>query len=370
LFEIGKFSALSDRENRRIVCVHHPEIEPPKQIENLQTVPANPRQVKQLLQDFYGRCIFTGDSAPLNTVHANDGEEIERQANEIVNLFQPMKVREQFLPNRISLKIDDIASVCDPHNPNHYCRIPDSAPVSASDLTLHQVFGLNQGEFKWGDLRRRMELRGDSNWMQELGRAVVAAAKRETHDVPTRQTFRSVGGSAIYRPVLYRVDFRRSEESNQEEAVNFHILFTEEITPRKVAGPGPIGVLYNMLREGHRFFSEVIISYKGKVDEIVERQGREVLGPRLSEVINIIEQEAQELGLSEETMLETIKDEEGRQELQAMFTRWKDELRPRILEAAMRHDYCTVEQMLEDLALCNQAFMTIVSREYAERLKQ
>lgn len=85
LYETAFFDALTQLantiQNRRIYCLHHPEIEPPKPIADLQTAPATPEEVTRWLTSLFDQTQQTMTQYRLNN-------EIPQLANEICGFFK------------------------------------------------------------------------------------------------------------------------------------------------------------------------------------------------------------------------------------------------------------------------------------------
>ena len=111
LFEAGLFLELTGDKFKRVVCLHHPNTDPPKPLMNLQTLPAEEELLIEFLKLFYGGTELMGLNTVINEVHANDEDEINRQAKKIIKLFAPANYSRWYPLRRLVLSLPKSPSV-------------------------------------------------------------------------------------------------------------------------------------------------------------------------------------------------------------------------------------------------------------------
>lgn len=364
LFEAGLFLDLTGDKFKRVVCLHHPNTDPPKPLMNLQTLPAEEELLIEFLKLFYGGTELMGLNTVINEVHANDEDEINRQAKKIIKLFAPANYSRWYPLRRLVLSLPKSNLVKELKDTK---TIPDGAAVDEpTGYMLADVFGLLPTEDgrTWEELKQQSEKRGDTYWIDELGQAMAAAEER-TSSIRLTQTFRAAKGGMIFRPVLYRVDF------DDKTPFRYHVLFNEETTPANVAGEGALDQLFNLLRMCHRFRKEVLGSYKGKLAVLSGESSPGIICDRLKDVIEIIEYESRALGFLDKDKLQTFFDKNSDKEKIAEFLRnWDEENRAPFIDALEARDLVMIEGFLEQFEIMNRDFMAFCSKHYARLVEQ
>jgi len=305
LYEAGLFTKLDDLENQSVVCLHSKNLKPPRPLRHLQAVPAQVPQITHFLKELFIGAKLKGMSAPLNPAMADQPEELERAAHEIVDLISRRRISTDFFTKYLFVNIQVLKD----------SRIPDDSKVTADGSTF-EMFGLKKGDWVWGDIEAQAKKVEDQRWLAELINAISNAINGKLF-TPIQSTLKSFLDSKRYRPIIYRVDTL---------ADNSHlvkILFNEDVSWHISEIPKALGLLSTALIMSIRFRYEVLRKYEGNIIHSRNPHEKTNLQRELIQAIKNIEMESISRGLLDENGLINIFDEKNeRLRIKQMYDSW------------------------------------------------
>jgi len=350
LYEAGLFQRIDGNDFRRVICLHGPQIDPPRPLKHLQAVRAHPEKIREFLKALYGTSTLTGQ-APINPAVAEDDEELAEGAQKICNYFGPVSKTKKHFNKCIRIRVCNPASL----GPSH---IPDDATVKADADSL-KMFSLLEGTWKWKDLVEAQAQRSaDARWLDELVAAVHLASQRRVF-VPIQAVYRADRGEA-YRPVLTRADTEASG------AMTFHVLFVEEVAGAVRALPPALGTMFTSLWMGTRFRFEVIEQCLTALRKVRTGEATGTI-QTVTRAMTNIEKEGESRGveLSRESLTSLFADERERAEIGNLYERWYP-IRKALFEALERQSVDEVERQILALRRLNARFMVLASHRFHE----
>ncbi|MGE0825761.1 MAG: TIR domain-containing protein [Candidatus Binatia bacterium] len=202
LYEAGLFQGFfraRDDNNHHVVCLHHPQIQPPGPLQHLQTVPAQQEKMEAFLKDFWYTDKYTGRK--LHNDRSLRPAKIRTMAKEICNLIT-RKPSIHYYSNYLRLCLSNLQE----EQLNKTGELPDSTVIEAEDDTL-KIFDLFKtppsGQIHWtiGDLKKVFPEAG-RGWLWEIGRACHAILQGRRFVLQAR--FRSPKDNKIYCPLIHR----------------------------------------------------------------------------------------------------------------------------------------------------------------------
>jgi hypothetical protein len=322
----------------------------PPPLRHLQTVPANEKEVTLFLKQLFVEAKLQGMTRPLNPALAEQPEELQRAAREIVELVSRKLVRTDFFSKYLSINIT---------NPGDDKIDPDSKVCS--DSSTLEIFGLKDGEWTWGRIVAQAQKDQDHRWLQEVTRAVRLATEGNLFE-PIQASFAHHGGKR-YRPILYRMD------NLADGSRVFKLLFCDEVSWQMSEIPKPIGILSTALRMAVRFRYEVLMKFRGRVAAMRRRRGNKDGMVELQQALTNIEMEALSRGITDEKQLLSIFDKEDeKREIETMFEKWRS-MRGILLDAP-RSEHEDVDEILQEWLQMNQRFVFLGSRRFSELIAE
>jgi hypothetical protein len=225
LFEAG----LVWGQGKPIVCLHHPDNEPPNQLQHLQALPATSAMiggfVRRLLTttDYQRWSADGGAIPPTDPPKAPLLEEVKKDwcdtfSQEVQRLIRG--TRSRVLLSRLIIEVG-----CEKLRED---KIPDSARIhdpSPDILKLFGMSGIPEKGLTWGDVRKSAIRSPDKQWITDLARTLYKAHGFETVEEPKQGVYRRPGQvRQAYRAQLSRV------EKLSDQLERFHVLFTPEPT--------------------------------------------------------------------------------------------------------------------------------------------
>jgi len=237
LYETGLFDGVG---KGRIIVLHNPDSEPPDPLKHLQTVQAKQENVEQFLRDLYGGSTYGISPPAINLPFVEDRQHVEDEAKAICALFMLQTPEFQELLNQLSIQIVPAKGGGDPSN-----------WILDADAETFKLFGLMKKRWTWGELHQHL---GDNQWMQLLGRAILAGKEDKVME-PVDTSFTLPNGR-IFQAILFR------QEKAADGSRRFHVLLAEQATEGVVArSPVDHATLLSTLTLGNRFQWELCDKY-------------------------------------------------------------------------------------------------------------
>jgi hypothetical protein len=354
LFEAGLFLGLDVDDHRHVVCIYQPNNEPPRPLKSIQGVPANASDILSLFKSLFRDTALTQTDTPLN-VQVTDNA-LSSSAEEIAKLFVLRRARPESVYPELLLTFPQVTNTENATFHENGTLYDDI--IVTPDTRATSLFGIADGEWRWGQLIKELDLKG-SPLVDELGKAIGALARRRAPR-PIAANYRSPETSTYYSPAIYRV------ERLDKKLVTCRVAFIPESSPIDTGGPGDAGVLFSMLRMGVRFRWEIIETFLAKLRE-VEAGSSTAVFSHVKNAIDVIEREG---AASHFDDYENVKDvfAPSRQEaISSLYNDWKL-LRTELDENVDLEDVSKVSSVLKKMRRLNQTFMAIASMQYAEVL--
>jgi hypothetical protein len=308
MYETGFFDALTQNaDHRRIYCLHHPDIEPPTPITDLQTTPARPEEVIDWLNSLFDRT-----QQQMNDFRRED--EIPKLANEICKCFaDPHKLL--YSANSINIEVDSHLVVSSDD-------LPANSFIYGDNGLMAELFGANTG-VNWKSVKTSFDRFPNSrevnlNALKEIARAVHSIFK--TRRVPPLQSTIFVGqGPKRYRPVISHV----TELSVGR--ISCAILLIEEAGGPLQNVDKPLGALLTAMRTAIRIRWEIVRPFVLDSNTHLLARNARKLRFDLQTCFNNIFIEADYRGnFSETDLWRAFEGGVDRQKLEAMMTEWDD----------------------------------------------
>ena len=254
LYETGLFEALGTSADR-LICIHHPDINVPDQIEGYHAVPATNDDVKDFLRMVY---VMDHPLPGMKPISKLTEAEIQELAKKIVDAIRPPRkaMYRVIFPPWVELKIEHAARL------ENQDDLDEASVVSCNGEALN-IFGFLRRPRTWGMLRSDVT-EEDSRWREELLKAIKRIAEGKTFS-PIQAVFKNRTGK-MYRPVACAIDRLGNNEGPIEL---FHITFVEEVGALDLSSiPKSLSILATILRLSIRFRWEVLESFsKGGMEE-------------------------------------------------------------------------------------------------------
>jgi hypothetical protein len=345
LFE-GKFTS-----GDRLICLHHPGIKIPSQIEGYHAVATSDSQVEDFLRMVY----VNEDPIPgMKPLNKSIESKIPALAKQIVEAIRPPKkpfFREIFEP-WVELKIEGA-------NLEMKEELDHAQIISANRPAL-DVFDRLKTPSDWGELRQGvLERAGDGRWREDLFHVIRKIANDRKFD-PVQAVFQTHSGK-MYRPVAYAVD--RSGEDGPIET--YHITFTEEIGAVDVSVmPKELSALASLLRLTFRFRWEILEKYRSAnmTEGDVER-----LGSALRRIESDLQSRGENL---DQATIESLFPPEKATRIHEMFAEWHKVRNPEgtgELDIAIEEkDARSIPGILERFTPMNQEFLEMGADRFSE----
>lgn len=244
MFETGMFRAsmVSKRLNR-LICIHHPDAQPPDQIFEYQAVSATNENLARFLNG------IVLESNPLPGWEAlNPGltdSFIEFSANRILQEFRAPSKPVTF--NRcVKIRVSEPAKLKSWED-LEFCAIEP-------DVRSLELFGKSQKPDTWGRLIENVSRESNSKkWLEEL-HAIILKAISGNAFRPISSTFECSSGGRVMRPILHSM-----ETDGTGEIYDFNLYFLDEISTAPANSLSPrLQALLTTLRMAARVRWEVL----------------------------------------------------------------------------------------------------------------
>lgn len=352
--EIERFRALCP--DGRLVVIKCPDDPFPGLFRNVQMVDAcRTALAERLLQPLYCTSKLTSVTPPLN--ERVTASEIARDAEEVELGFLGLAVTESrslcegLIVETAGLDVEQALDAANVLAPNG-CR---------------DILAWEKPSFSFGELHARasQEKGKGTFWIEEMARVIRDVTRQSSGSIMT-STFRGRGEAAgkIFRPQLESVDLVGSTP------VRFHFCFHEVLVPELVRGPGPIGVVFNLLHLANRVRWEVLHPFliklgigRGAVGAELSPQERRELIAKVNTSLRVIDLEADRHRMLDEAL--TGFDEVDRERIDQM-RKERDRIRQAIASAADSNDFAKLMEELTRALEFNCKAMEVLAARFLE----
>lgn len=317
----------------------------------MQSVPANTDEIKRFLKNLFVRANLQGITKPLNPAMAEQPEELERTATEIVDLVSRHTVKIDYFSKYLFVNIGYAING----------SIPETAKINSNSSTL-EMFGLGNGDWTWADILSEANGDDDRRWLSELESAICDASKGRLFR-SIQATFKSRKEAKQYRPMLYRLDTLADGSRIAK------ILFIEDVSWNVSQIPRRQGFLSTALVMAVRFRYEVLKQFENmflsnRNQEESDRQKSELL-----QAISNIEIEATSRGLlNEKELINAFKCNGEKQQINKMYDEWYD-IRSSLF-SENNTEVGLIEDQISTLLNLNSEFIKIATKRFCELISQ
>jgi hypothetical protein len=354
LFETGMFRGQMVSGDR-LICLHHPNIKLPPQIEEFQAVKAEQGTVQNFLRQIF---LEENPIPGVKAINKEVGDDIPDIAGRIVRAIRPPKdeITRKYYGDYVSIKVE---------NPKELEGLGalNAATVVASKPDSLRIFGKDELPNTWGELVSNVSESGsDTRWIADLCKVIKEAADNNVFE-PIQATFQAVKGGKMYRPLLHAAD--KTADGDIEA---FHIIFIEEVGAVDITRtPEGITAVATVLRYAYRFRWEVIEKFSKRdmtEDDVAE----------LAEALKRIEIDAQSRGLINPDLLISQFEGEEKGKIINMFADWyklRNDKRNGALDIAMhQRNVREIQRILGELSHMNREFMDLALRRFTEVMSE
>lgn len=256
LWEAGLFSRGKKSRNRRLICLHGSKVSPPMPLKHIQTVRADPTDMERFLRQLLTERRLTRRIHPIAPYLRKTKVELETLTREMCALIDREALDSRYQGVHFRIRVT---------NPNNLREdaIPPDAVVTAENKGNWRLFDRahRDGGWSWSELEVEARKNPDVRWIPELARAMFRARKLLADDRIVA-TFHERRGSRVFRPILWKTDWQA------DGSVQFHVLFSEEVTWKLEDLPEKLSPLLTTLRSGTRFRYEMTEKYLRGLPEL------------------------------------------------------------------------------------------------------
>jgi hypothetical protein len=355
LFETGLFEAQRTSADR-LICLYHPDMRVPNQIEDYHAVRAAIPDVEEFL-----KMVFMADNPVpgMPAINPDLTDEIPILAKQIVDQIRPPRKslsRETFEP-WVELKLDS-------NELNTRDDLDRAIIVDANEEAL-SLFEYRDAPSTWGELLSGLpDEQKDDRWRDEFFDVVQRIKKGKTFQ-PVQAVFQTKAGK-MYRPVASAID-RLGDAKGPIQA--YHVKFTEEIGALDHSMMPPnLAALATVLRFAFRFRWEVLERFAGTpmTDADVEC---------LDSAFQRLQIEWQSRGGGDQATLEALFPEgTARNRVRKIFKDWAALRNPDgtgELDVAMeKKDLKGIQECLNRIIPLNQAFLEMATDVFSKLIHQ
>ncbi len=361
LYETGYFSAGIKAGKHAPICLHSPDVVPPKPVKRWKTVPADAENVVTLLNQLYGE-------PPRKGVPPIRPDLLDRYRDHLINTAEDIvaafgaKPQQFWWPKffRITLEGDQIEAL---RRDGH---IAEDAAIT-SDIASLQLFNLHTDRCAWSDITS--ELTAESgHWLDALAHTLRHAVQKKEPNFSIPR-FYAPGNRQLYRPVVYRLD------CNSNDTVCFKILLVKVTDTRRAPHVGDFWNVSELLRMAQDFRWDVIDEFTGEVRRLMLTSAADpaVLSDclyRLKTSVERVELDAMQRGYQvKENVKNFFESEEDRNTVDAINDRWRG-VREKIMTAVVDNDLENAGAGLEDMRQLNKEFMRVCAKRHFEMLSR
>jgi hypothetical protein len=350
IFEAGFFAG-GMLPGERLICLHHPAVQMPRQLAAFQGYMADAEGVEKLLR----RLLVQPQVVPgLDAINPNCGRLLPENARNVAQQFSgPVRLKPRATMNYVKLELSRPGVFSNQHD------LLGSKVIAAR--------GLGDMFFYTGDLpcelHKVLDVRNESAgrhdvWLAELTECIREATAHRRAEVPFAK-FSTPDGRQTFRPVL-----RQIEEDETGTAHRLEIVFGEHLTSIN-DNPDDLQIIEAALRLAARIRTEILTRlHKPKNADDVERVER---------VLKRIEREAFDEGFRDRSMLTQLFESPDREAIERMYDEWEQDYRSpqgtgKLDKAFATKDFVLLREALRGVKTMNREFTIVAVRRYSEML--
>lgn len=363
LYEAGLFARLDRSEgeqNRRVLCLHNPKTDPPRQLRHLQTVKVDPPRMKSFLKQLFGTANLTAIEPPINSAFAENDEALTQVANELCAVIAPINPERRYYHPYLTMRVKSPSSL-------QSGQIPAETVIDSDRASL-ELFGLDErppgrDHWTWGELQQNVQRAEDQEWVEELRRTLSAASQGRAIE-PIQATFQALQSGKLYRPALRRRDLER------DGSMRFSVVWVEQFCEALSYVPERLGTLLTGLTMATRFRWRIIEHYLNLMPRWRTDQARaEGCQQLLQAIVNIEKTAAYQRFITPDLLQDAFGSPAERRQVEALYTQW-GEIRQELEQVLRRNNLDEITGLLEQMKGLNTEFMVLASKRYHELLRE
>lgn len=353
LYEAGLFDLMDGDHHRRTICLHSSETDPPQPLKHIQAFSARQQDIEKFLHQLFVETTITGLEKPIASWITRAEAERKKAIDEISKLINRKPIHSQWYTKYLVIHVKDPKTI----QPD---RIPPNARVEADKDTL-RLFDKGDGRWEWKDLEEKARTKEDQRWLDELAKAMQSISKGDLYE-PMQALFHPLRGTAIYRPILYRVD------KLADGSIQFKILFCEDVSWQIREAPAKLRSLLTSLVMTTRFRYELLKKFLDQNGKLIMTGPAEEVCQEIRQVILCIETEASSRGLlDKESLVDVFKTAEDQQAVSKMFDEWS-RIRGQLLDDLTQNNCDSAEQNLNKLDEMSNKGLLMATQRFQELL--
>ena len=332
----------------RLICLHHPAVQIPRQLAVFQGDRADSAGVEKLLR----RLLVEPNVVPgLNAINPDCEDFLEQHAKSVAEQFSgPVRLKARATMHFITLQLS---------TPGHF--------HTQQDLFCSKVIaarGLSDMFFYTGEvpceLQKVLAVQDGRHdvWLGELTDCIREETAHRRAEVPFAK-FSTPDGKQTFRPVL-----RQIEEDETGAAHRLEVVFGEHLIGI-AEHPDDLQILEAALRLAARTRTEILAKFSRPMKvEDVERAER---------VFKRIEREAYDEGFRDRYMLVQLFEGADREIIDRIYDDWENHYRNaqstgKMDKAFATKDFILLREVMKGIKKMNREFTTLAVRRYAEML--
>lgn len=227
LFECGMFLRNVEDVNSRLICLHHPNVQPPEPVRHLKSVKATKEDACELLKFLLVRYPEQHNMKPINLDLFVESDRTYRQqlelyCGQIVKSAGEATAQYYAHDARLEMSVRPEDVIVAGESGRETYEVSSEVCVELS-LPLAACLDFDRTCITWGMLKQSSI--NDHRWLDALARIVhrfVHQGEASLRDEAMLEMFRSYRDSRLYRPYLHQV------EKGADGRVRFHVYFMEE----------------------------------------------------------------------------------------------------------------------------------------------
>jgi TIR domain len=335
----------------RLICLHHPTVQVPRQLVAFHGHKADAAGVEKLLR----RLLMEPGVVPgLDPINPSSEPFLQGLAASVADAFSgPARLKPRATMNFVTLELS---------RPGEF--------TSQQDLLRSKIIaaqGLDDMFFYAGNIPCELQTVLDARngiaqrhdvWLAELTDCIREIIAHRRAEVPFAK-FSTPDGKQNFRPVVSEI-----EEDETGATHRLKIVFGEHLTG-VTDNPDDLQILEAALRLAARTRTEIL----NKLDR--PRNAEDV--ERVERVLKRIEREAYDEGFRDPDMLTQLFDEDDRKAIECVYDDWENQFRNtehtgKLDKAFVDKDFKLLREILKQVRKMNRDFTILAVRRYAEIL--
>ena len=170
------FTRLEGDYYKKVICIHDPQLQPPRPLQHLQAVPVTVDGLMKFLRELFCETTLTQLERPLSPSLCKQDQMLRDSAEDIAKALTSKPLQTIYFGEYLSLRVTDPNAI----NEN---LIPGDAVVEASQRCL-ELFDKEAPpprvkNWSWKDLEQEAKKNSDQRWIRELARGHLSGLSRE-----------------------------------------------------------------------------------------------------------------------------------------------------------------------------------------------